>query len=497
MEAVLGSGAPPALAGLRPPTPAPDPPRWDGAASQTAQEKSRQLHNTRQSLYSAHQSAQTLVEQAGQTITGARTEMRGVHADWERDKAAIAPFAGRPEGLAALAAAGQLRLAEANHIITTTTEHLNTVATNLHQLTSQLPLTPPESGGPPVPQDNGEGHPTDPHATLRSIEEPNRELLEELKKEYQQLPEGQIKTDRLADIAGIEKSLEVRDSHLIYIARPDDPSQMVPAAVSVGDPYAADHVSVTVPGVGSTTRKSLSTMTEEAAELKREADGISDAVVKVGQTRETVAAIAYLGYQPPLTMTSPEMLNDGLAQAGAPKLTAFLGDLNAAAKPGHTTALYGHSYGSLMSGIALKEGAGSMVDNVVLYGSPGFAATSPAQLGLRNDQFFVMSTPDDFIANTIGGAAPLHGWGADPNTVVGGQYLFTHLETQAGTVSLGTDSMGRAIEWDKIAAHGHSEYGRNATERMTGFNLAAILLDRPDLTVKAVPPALSDTRWGR
>ena len=311
------------------------------------------------------------------------------------------------------------------------------------------------------------------------------------------LPDGQIKTDRLADIAGIEKSLEVRDSHLIYIARPDDPSQMVPAAVSVGDPYAADHVSVTVPGVGSTTRKSLSTMTEEAAELKREADRISAAVVKVGQTPETVAAIAYMGYQPPLTMTSPEMLNDGLAQAGAPKLNAFLGDLNAAAKPGHTTALYGHSYGSLMSGIALKEGAGSMVDNVVLYGSPGFAATSPAQLGLRNDQFFVMSTPDDFIANTIGGAAPLHGWGADPNTVVGGQYLFTHLETQAGTVSLGTDSMGRAIEWDKIAAHGHSEYGRNATGRMTGFNLAAILLDRPDLTVKAVPPALSDTRWGR
>jgi hypothetical protein len=138
-----------------------------------------------------------------------------------------------------------------------------------------------------------------------------------------------------------------------------------------------------------------------------------------------------------------------------------------------------------------------MVDNVVLYGSPGFAATSAAQLGLRNDQFFVMSAPDDLIAKTIGGAAPLHGWGADPNTVVGGQYLFTHLETQAGTVSLGTDSMGRAIEWDKIAAHGHSEYGRNATERMTGFNLAAILLDRPDLTVKAVPPALSDARWGR
>ncbi|CFS55473.1 Alpha/beta hydrolase of uncharacterised function (DUF1023) [Mycobacterium tuberculosis] len=38
------------------------------------------------------------------------------------------------------------------------------------------------------------------------------------------------------------------DSHLIYVARPDDPADMIPAVTAVGDPFTADHVSVTVPG---------------------------------------------------------------------------------------------------------------------------------------------------------------------------------------------------------------------------------------------------------
>jgi hypothetical protein len=181
-------------------------------------------------------------------------------------------------------------------------------------------------------------------------------------------------------------------------------------------------------------------------------------------------------------LDSPETLTDDLAAANAPCLTAFLRDLQSAGKPGHTTALFGHSYGSLMSGIALRDGAAGLVDNVVLYGSPGFEAASPAQLGLRDEQFFVMTAPDDLIANPIGRLAPAHGWGADPNAVIGNHYVFTHLETRAGTVDLGNGNV-----WEVGAAHGHSDYPRNATQRMTGFNLAAILLDRADLAVRAEP----------
>lgn len=162
----------------------------------------------------------------------------------------------------------------------------------------------------------------------------------------------------------------------------------------------------------------------------------------------------------------------------------FLRNLDAAShNPGHTTALFGHSYGSLVSGIALKDGASSVVDNAVMYGSPGFEATSPAKLGMNDHNFFVMSTPDDLI-RSIGSLAPLHGWGSDPNEIMPGvpeRYRFTHLQTDAGMVDLGGE------EIYKTGSHGHSGYPHDPLQQMTGFNLATILLNRPDLAARVGP----------
>lgn len=317
---------------------------------------------------------------------------------------------------------------------------------------------------------------------INAIDQANRQLLAEMQQEYSQLPAGQVRTDRLADIAGIQNALKTPDSHLLYLAKPDDPSQMIRAATSIGDPFKADHVSVTVPGVGSTTRQSLASMTNEARQLQLEGQKIAQ---KTGDS-QNISTVAWTGYQPPLTLDSPETFTDALARANAPKLESFLSDLNAGSQvPGHTTALFGHSYGSLLSGIALKDGASSDLTNVVLYGSPGFEATSPAQLGMSDNHFFVMSTPDDPI-RPIGGLAPLHGWGADPNAIVYGdpdRYRFTHLETQAGRANVGGDM------WDLTGTSGHSGYPRDALHQMSGYNLATILLSRPDLAVKEALPA--------
>jgi hypothetical protein len=306
-------------------------------------------------------------------------------------------------------------------------------------------------------------------------------LLDALQQEYSALPPGQVRADRLADIAGIRDALKTPNSHLIYLAKPDDPSQMIPAATAIGDPFKADRVSVTVPGVGSTTRQSLATMTREAYGLREEAQDIGR---RLGD-HSSISAIAWMGYQPPLTLDSPQVLTDALARANAPKLESFLSNLNATStNPNHTTALFGHSYGSLLSGIALKDGASVDVTNAVLYGSPGFEATSPAQLGMSDNHFFVMSAPDDPI-RPIGALAPLHGWGADPNAIIYGdndRYRFAHLETEAGAVNVGGD------ELNKIGASGHSEYGRDPLQRMTGYNLAEILLDHPDLAVRETLP---------
>jgi hypothetical protein len=338
-----------------------------------------------------------------------------------------------------------------------------------------------------VPGTGGDHHGTQaPGATdmssgdINAIDKANRDLLDQLEREYRALPDGQVKTDRLADIAGIRSALKVPDSHLLYLARPDDPSQMIPAATAIGDPFNADHVSVTVPGVSSTTRAALPTMTQEARDLRREAQDIA----RYTGESQNVSTIAWTGYQPPPTLVSGDTPFADLANAGAPKLESFLQNLNAAShNPGHTTALFGHSYGSLVSGIALKDGASSMVTNAVMYGSPGFEATSPAKLGMSDHNFFVMTAPDDPI-RPIAALAPLHGWGADPNQVIEApapHYRFTHLQTDAGWVHLGGEDVY------KTASHEHSGYPRDPMHQMTGFNLAAVLLNRPDLAVRVGP----------
>lgn len=315
---------------------------------------------------------------------------------------------------------------------------------------------------------------------VEAIDRANRELLQQMSEETNQLPDGQVKQDRLADIAAIQEALKVPDSHLVYLEKPDDPSEMIPAATAVGDPFKADHVSVTVPGVRGATRHSIAGMTRKAEQLRIEA---RDVAREVG-AGQNIATVAWVGYQPPPNLGDSSVLTDNLAQAGAPKLTSFLHNLDAAShNPGHTTALFGHSYGSLTSGIALQDGASQVVDNAVMYGSPGFQAETPADLGMNDNNFFVMAASDDPI-NFIADLAPLHGWGSNPNEVINDdgnlRFRFQHLEVDAGVTPIdGYES--------KIGASGHAEYGRDAGERMSGYNLAAILLDRPDLTVKETP----------
>ncbi|MCV7235271.1 alpha/beta hydrolase family protein [Mycobacterium branderi] len=330
-----------------------------------------------------------------------------------------------------------------------------------------------KTGPPSAPGDMSSGD-------IDAIDKANRALLDSMEQEYRALPDGQVKTDRLADIAGIREALKVPESHLVYLARPDNPADMIPAATAIGDPFNADHVSVTVPGVSGATRHSIATMTREAYGLRREAQEIA----RVTGDSQNVSTIAWVGYQPPPNLGSLQTPFDDLAKAGAPKLESFLQNLNSAShNPGHTTALFGHSYGSLVSGIALKDGASSVVDNAVMYGSPGFEATSPAKLGMNDHNFFVMTAPDDPI-RYVANLAPLHGWGSDPNEVIfgpGPRYRFTHLDTDAGWVDLG----GQQIY--KTGSHGHSGYPHDPMQQMTGFNLATILLNRPDLAVRVGP----------
>ncbi|VBA45020.1 hypothetical protein LAUMK13_05319 [Mycobacterium innocens] len=69
------------------------------------------------------------------------------------------------------------------------------------------------------------------------------------------------------------------------------------AAIAVGDPDMATHVSVTAPGLNTTVHGSIGGMTEEATNLRTEA--LRQLRFTQGHEHDSVSAIAWIGYDAP------------------------------------------------------------------------------------------------------------------------------------------------------------------------------------------------------
>jgi hypothetical protein len=289
--------------------------------------------------------------------------------------------------------------------------------------------------------------------------------------------------NRMGEYDAIDDALtRAPETYLTQLDIPTDPGQKVRAAVAVGNPDTATDISVTVPGIGSTTKDSLPSMVTEARNLQNTAE---EELRRLGRSG-SVVTIAWMGYDPPANVihtTSPRdfwrTINDDRAQAGAVSLAPYLQQLHSNNPDAHLS-LFGHSYGSLTSSLALQQlNAQGLhpVNDVVFYGSPGLELDNPSQLGLANGHAFVMKAPpgDDWIPE-VAPLAPLHGWGTDP---YGG--MMPELSSQAGTSPDGVLREG---------VHSHADYpravtgpGGEQTLRMSGYNLAVVaagIADLPD-----------------
>lgn len=273
---------------------------------------------------------------------------------------------------------------------------------------------------------------------------------------------------KIRDIDSINKTLNsTPDSLLIGF---DNSGRNTKAIVSVGNPDTADNVSVTVPGMGSQVNASstIEGMVREGAQMRSEALAQLE---MAGKGSETVASVAWLGYDTPRWLDQAG--TDSLAQAGAPTLSHYLESLDVTTTDAdQNLTLVGHSYGSLTAGLALQDGANGVVDSYVAYGSPGFYAMDEADLGMRQGSVFVMQAPDDPIRF----AADTGVFGGDP-----ADGSFVQLSTAGGTTPDGLVREG---------ASGHSEYPRpfsvNGQDvlRITGFNTAAVVAGLPELAVR-------------
>lgn len=173
----------------------------------------------------------------------------------------------------------------------------------------------------------------------------------------------------------------------------------------VGDFDDADHVSVVVPGMGSTLANFSSGVSRDAEKLWRESG-------------PGTAVIAWTGYDAPAGteegLRAIEVASPRQAEEGGRALHSFLDGLHTQTSASLT--VIGHSYGSLTVGKALSDGA--RVTNVVFIGSPG--------VGVDHVRDFPPGAADHVYAGEVKGdpVATLQHFGDDPTDPDFGAYVF-------------------------------------------------------------------------
>lgn len=165
----------------------------------------------------------------------------------------------------------------------------------------------------------------------------------------------------------------------------DRSGERLKVAIGIGDFNQAQHIGVFVPGKGTTVRGNLLNYVTKSEGLNTTAQGLR---------KSSYATVAWLGYDAPLSI--PNVANTHRANAGADRLVNFLEGLNATfeekKKKVHLTLL-GHSYGSTTSGIAASRVQPNVVDDLVLFGSPGSGVQLGAEYRVPEGHRWVSAVP--------------------------------------------------------------------------------------------------------
>jgi hypothetical protein len=273
--------------------------------------------------------------------------------------------------------------------------------------------------------------------------------------------------DKLADLLELQQALATHPGAALILLDTNGNPGKVLVAIGVGDVDDAERVGVTVGGLNTRISSSVGQMVNEAQAQRNKASdlrrfaGLPD--------YDAVASVVWLGYDAPDSLT--DVTNIGLAREIAGQLNNFYKGLAAATNVSgqHITA-FGHSYGSLVTSLALQRGA--PVGDVVVYGSPGTELSDAAQLGVQPGHAYYLIGVNDHVADILPG---LGLFGRAPQDVAG----MTQLSTGTGLALGGRHGDGQVHE----RAYGHSDYprmGSNGELRMSAYNMAAVLAGLPD-----------------
>jgi pimeloyl-ACP methyl ester carboxylesterase len=154
-----------------------------------------------------------------------------------------------------------------------------------------------------------------------------------------------------------------------------DPAGDGRTAEVFGDLNQASRIVVLVPGVAST----LVDFDRGLGGVARRAPGVQGRTLyqQLSKRDRDVAVISWLGYDPPDGL-GLAAATEGRARSGAAKLVSFVRDV-LHQRPEVSVTLVGHSYGSLVVGLAAPELP--EVHDLIALGSPGMGVAHAADLG--------------------------------------------------------------------------------------------------------------------
>ncbi|MFF5053765.1 alpha/beta hydrolase [Micromonospora sp. NPDC000663] len=217
------------------------------------------------------------------------------------------------------------------------------------------------------------------------------ELVAERQRLLAKVPPGPVASLRLRAVAAKLAGLDALTERLAagepraYLLGLD-PAGEGRVVVALGDPDHADRVLTYVPGM-------TAGLDDAPGELGRAARVLERCAALAPQERG--AAVLWLDYDAPDFLT--EAASAGQARDAGGALHRFQEGLRASHEgpPARQTVL-GHSYGSLVVGVAARE-HGLAADALMFVGSPGVGATHAAELGVPPGQVWASSAPDDVI----------------------------------------------------------------------------------------------------
>ena len=246
---------------------------------------------------------------------------------------------------------------------------------------------------------------------------------------------------KLKDLLALDRLVNKEGYNLLTLDA-SGAGEDVRAAVASGDVDNAANVVTMVPGISTTVREGMDGMLKDGENLRDKAG------------YDNTATVAWLGYDAPRGIpimdkdpnpnnSHTDYMTTERADHGASALNSFHEGIHSwhqsqGTDPHLTTV--DHSYGSLTAGTAALSTKTGVVDDMVLYGSPGGRATDVHQYNVPEGHVYASANDDDVVAGkgtgwknkalgkALGAGEEAAGLGEKPHNMSG----VTHISSNEG-----------------------------------------------------------------